>query len=237
MKQNIRKWEWFDYPTLGSTNDEAKLVSLEIKDRHIVITAEEQTKGRGRIGRNWISKKGNLFMSQLFKPQIKISDLVFISSLSVAKTISKFAINLQVNIKWPNDILIKGKKFCGILIETENDAVIIGIGVNLLNSPSDSEVIYPVCNLHDEGYNISRQQFIDAYLQIFDDYMDLYNKLGFKPIRQQWLQYAYKLDQQIGIRNNKEEKIGIYKGIDEEGLLLLEQNNKIIKISVGDVFI
>ena len=237
MKPNIGKWEWVDYPILGSTNDEAKLLSNDIENRRIVITAEIQTKGRGRLGRNWISQKGNLFMSQLFKPQIKISDLVFITSLCVAEAIVNFTPDLKVNIKWPNDILINGKKFCGILIESENDAVIIGIGVNLINSPTDHEVIYPVTNLNDEGCQLSRQKFIESYLRLFDYYIELYRNKGFEIIRQKWLQYAYKLNNQIGIKNNREEKVGIYKGIDENGFLLLEQNNKIIKISVGDVFI
>ena len=237
MKRNIGEWEWFDYSVLGSTNDEAKLLSKEIENRRILITAETQTKGRGRLGRNWISKKGNLFMSQVFIPEIKISDLVFISSLCVSGTIVKFASNLKVNIKWPNDVLINGKKFCGILIEKENDAVIIGIGINLTNSPLDTEVIYPVTNLNDEGCPLSKQDFLKSYLQLFDYYIDLYCNQGFKIIRKHWLQYAYKINHQIRIRNNNEEKVGIYKGIDENGFLLLKQNDKIIKISVGDVFI
>ncbi len=237
MKQNIQEWEWIDYDVLESTNDTAKSFVSELKDRNIVITAMTQTKGRGRLGRNWISVKGNLFMSQIFRFQMKISDLVFISSLSVAQTVVSLAPNLQINIKWPNDVLLNGKKFCGILIESENDAVVIGIGVNLINSPQDTEVIYPVTDLYKEGYNISRQQFLENYLQAFDNNMELYQQQGFAIIRQQWLQYAYNLQQKIGIRNSNTELIGRYKGIDEKGFLLLEQDNKIIKISAGDVFL
>lgn len=236
MVENICGWQWIDYPSVGSTNDEAKNICSAVDVKKIVITAVEQTQGRGRRGRNWISDSGNLFMSQLYKPQHKISDLVFISSLSIAQTVLSFSSDLDVKIKWPNDVLLDNKKFCGILIEAEKDYVIIGIGVNLNSCPSDQDIIYPATDIASYGLNLSRLDFLQKYLSIFNENTKLYKQNGFNDIRLNWLKYAYRLNQEIKIKNNSAIQ-GIYKGIDENGFLLLEQDNKVTKISVGDIFI
>ncbi len=236
MAENICGWQWIDYPSVGSTNDEAKNICSAVDVKKIVITAVEQTQGRGRRGRNWISDSGNLFMSQLYKPQHKISDLVFISSLSIAQTVLSFSSDLDVKIKWPNDVLLDNKKFCGILIEAEKDYVIIGIGVNLNSCPPDQDIIYPATDIASYGLNLSRLDFLQKYLSIFNENTKLYKQNGFNDIRLNWLKYAYRLNQEIKIKNNSAIQ-GIYKGIDENGFLLLEQDNKVTKISVGDIFI
>ena len=112
----IGSWQWYDYPSLGSTNDLAKEQSENFSGTPSVYTAKVQTAGRGRRGRQWVSKEGNLFMSQLLKTEIPVSDTVFITAVSVAETIRNLTIGLQINIKWPNDVLIGGKKISGILI-------------------------------------------------------------------------------------------------------------------------
>ena len=236
MAENICGWQWIDYPSVSSTNDEAKNICSAVDVKKIVITAVEQTQGRGRRGRNWISDSGNLFMSQLYKPQHKISDLVFISSLSIAQTVLSFSSDLDVKIKWPNDVLLDNKKFCGILIEAEKDYVIIGIGVNLNSCPPDQDIIYPATDIASYGLNLSRLDFLQKYLSIFNENTKLYKQNGFNDIRLNWLKYAYRLNQEIKIKNNSAIQ-GIYKGIDENGFLLLEQDKKVTKISAGDIFI
>lgn len=234
----INQWQWQDFPLVGSTNDLAKERSQNFDGIPTVLTALEQTSGRGRRGRQWVSCRGNLFMSQLFVSPLPISDLVFITSLSLAQTFNKLAPHLDIAIKWPNDVLIKGQKICGILIETaENNAIVIGIGVNLAVSPSSSKIIYPTTNLKSLGVELSRQAFLEAYLPHFDKNIALCCQSGFALIREAWLRYAYRLNQTIRVRCESNETEGVFKGIDEQGYLLLEQKEKVLRISAGDVFL
>lgn len=237
MPTQIGRWQWYDYPSVGSTNDVAKEQSRFSSDTPKVFTAETQTAGRGRRGRSWVSVKGNLFMSQLLTTGLPISDMVFIASLSVAETLFLLTEGVRINIKWPNDVLINGKKICGILIEAaENDNIVIGTGINLSSAPDDSEVIYPTTSLSSLGFNISREIVLREYLKIFDANINLGHQKGFSVIRAKWLQYAYKLDEYIKIMQKNRTIEGIFKGIDEQGLLLLQQGSSIIKVAVGDVF-
>jgi BirA family biotin operon repressor/biotin-[acetyl-CoA-carboxylase] ligase len=231
-------WQHFNYPVLSSTNDKALEYSRTRSKLPAVFTAEEQTQGRGRRGRQWVSTKGNLFMSLLLKAEVSISDFAFISSLALAQTIDQFSPTLQPKIKWPNDVLINGCKISGILIESaENDCVIIGIGVNLCSSPDNSEVIYPTTNLKTLGVELDRLTFLKAYLSHFNQALNQRLSIGFEPIRQNWLGFAWHLNDTIKIRQHDQEISGIFKGIDEQGFLLLKQGKEIKKIVVGDVFI
>ncbi len=232
----LEGWQWSDYDVLTSTNDKAKEQS-NLATKPLVISAICQTKGRGRRGRTWVSKEGNLFFSQLLSFPMPLSDLVFISSLSVAKAILEIAPQLAVKIKWPNDVLIDGKKVCGILLETgENATAIIGIGINLRQSPSADDILYPTTALGDLGVEISRDKFLKIYLQHFNYWTDIRLKQSFEPIRSAWLELAAFLDEKITVNCTAKNISGIFKGIDEQGLLLLKQEEKIIYIAAGDVF-
>jgi BirA family biotin operon repressor/biotin-[acetyl-CoA-carboxylase] ligase len=238
MPIHSNSWQHFDYSSLSSTNDKALEYSRTQGRLPAVFTAEEQTQGRGRRGRQWISTKGNLFMSLLLKAEVSVSDFAFISSLALAQTINQFSPILHPKIKWPNDVLINDCKISGILIESaENDCVIIGIGVNLCSSPDNSEVIYPTANLKTLGVDIDRLTFLKAYLSHFNQALHQRLSIGFEPIRQNWLSFAWHLNDIIKIRQHDQEISGIFKGIDEQGILLLKQGKEIKKIVVGDVFI
>lgn len=233
---NIGSWQWYDYPVLGSTNDLAKEHSENFSGRQTVYTAKIQTAGYGKRGRQWVSEEGNLFMSQLLKAEIPVSDTVFITAVSIAETVRSLTAGLQINIKWPNDVLIGGKKICGILIEAAaNNTVVIGTGVNLAASPEDSMVMYPADNLAAHGFNISREDFLGEYLKMFDANIDLHHKQGLAAVLKKWLAYAYRLGEKIKVSQNGKVREGIFKGIDEQGFLLLEQDKNIIKIAAGDI--
>ena len=232
----IQNWSWIDYQSLSSTNDLAFEYSKHYDKTPHVFTAIVQTAGRGRRGRNWVSEQGNLFMSQLFQSDMPITYLVFIASLSIAETISELTSGLTINIKWPNDILIADKKVCGILIEkAENDSVIIGIGINLVSSPEDSVVMYPAIDLKKLGFTIYREQFLQSYLKIFNDNIQKYHTQSFNAIRTKWLSFAYRLNQIISINQGKGCLKGVFKDIDEQGYLLLEQENNVQRITTGDI--
>ena len=225
----LENWLWIDYDEVGSTND---IAPTYIQDK-VVVTALRQTNGRGRRGRTWLSQEGNLMMSQIFKPAQPMAQIVFGTSLALAETVAELTTGLKINIKWPNDLLIDGQKLCGILIETASDGrVIIGTGVNLTFSPDSSEVIYPTTNLKRLGFEISREAFLRAYLRQFDKILALPEA----KVSDLWLQYAYRLGQKISVTQGNKTQIGVFKGIDEQGFLLLEQEKETKRISVGDVF-
>ena len=132
---------------MESTNTYAKMLGEENVMNDAVVIAKRQTAGRGRRGRNWISPEGNCYISLLLKPSIKTehaSRLTLVTAIALAETIKNVS-GLETQIKWPNDVVIAGKKICGILTESSTDVndlkyVVIGIGINANQSKFDQEI-------------------------------------------------------------------------------------------------
>ena len=230
----ILSWEWQDHAMLSSTNDFA----LSQKDivANTIISAKVQTDGRGRLGNKWQSIVGNLFFTQIIADKIPVGYLTFISSLSIAQTCISLGLKDKVSIKWPNDVLLSDKKFCGILIEQSDTKTVIGIGVNLCSHPKQHTTTYQTTDLLAEGIEISREQFLQNYLKNFDINYNLCCQ-DFAALRSQWLLLVQGIDSPIIVKTFNKTLFGIFKGIDEKGLLLLEQEDKIIKIAAGEVFL
>ena len=230
-------WQWLNVEETTSTNDLAKNHNIPPEAKALIITAKRQTAGRGRRGRQWISHTGNLFFSQLISTDIDISKLTFITSVSIAETLSDLTNGLTIGIKWPNDVLVNNKKICGILIEqADNGNVIIGVGVNLKSHPDNRDIIYPTTDLASLGFSISCKDFLQNYLSKFDNNMNICQQ-DFALIRQKWLEHALYINSLIKVSLKDIVEEGIFKGIDEQGLLLLETNSSIKKIAAGDVFL
>lgn len=220
------KYHYFE--TLDSTNDTAKSFPP-----FSVIHAGRQTKGRGRMGRVWDSFDGNLFMSLVVPQPAVPSDYSFITSLSVALTLAP----LSPRIKWPNDVLINGKKISGILLETapeQSDKLIIGIGINITACPE--QTLYPTTCLKECGVDTNAKVILDKVLQNFEDVLISYQKSGFKEIRRKWLEFATGIGQPIHVQLPNKELTGIFNGLDEKGALLLKTTEKEYPIMAGDVF-
>ena len=230
-------WQIFKYAELDSTNNNA-LKLADVGQQKIVIQADQQTAGRGRRGRSWSSLAGNLFFSQVFAFDMKnIGALVIISSLSILQTIKDFFPQADVSLKWPNDVLLNQAKVCGMLIEKgEGNNIIVGIGVNVAQSPENSAMMYPTISLTEAGCNVNKDSFLQKYLQVFDENFINWQQNNISALRQLWESYAYRLGDNIVVRQNGREESGIFGGIDENGNLLLQQNDGIKKIIVGDVF-
>src|SRR4030065_196749 len=159
------------YHQLATTMKTAKELAKKGTAEGTVIIADTQTAGKGRMGRAWPSPEGSLAMSLILKPSLdNLPQLVMIASLAVVRTIKKVA-GLETQIKWPNDILIKGKKVCGILIENEvkGDGVnfaIIGIGINVNFDPLDFPEIADIATSlsHELGAEVSKVKLISTLL-------------------------------------------------------------------------
>lgn len=235
----IGEWMFHDMDEVGSTNDEIKKLSANVIGEKIVISAKSQTNGRGRRGRDWISLGGNLFFSLGIECELSgLGPLVFISSLSLWKTIQDLNPLLDVKLKWPNDVLVNDKKVSGMLLEKgEGHYLIVGIGINIKTAPLLVSTIYPTTSLLDAGIDIDRLDFLRSYLQNFDNYINLWRREGFEPIRSGWLKNVKGLNNEILIRTDQVERSGIFRGIDEHGSLELEVfSGRIEKFYAGDIF-
>ena len=223
------EWHLIRKTRCTSTNDVAKKMHP-----YTVVSTCHQTKGRGRMGRKWEDGKGNLMVSIVLpRPEKNAHLYTFLISLAVAKSLQ----GLSPQIKWPNDILIRGKKVCGILLETTADLLIIGVGVNILSCPK-TNMLYPVTCLKDCKMNVSYKQLLKNILQNLDFMIECYQKKGFKPIRHEWLNFACGLNKSISVNLPYQTINGIFKGITDSGTLMLEtKDKKLLKITAGDVFL
>lgn len=221
------KWTIQHLPLCESTNIEAKSLS----PYHVVI-ADKQTQGKGRNGRTWISDNGNLFMSVVLPIPQELSCYSLLAGLSVAQALPF----LSTHIKWPNDILIDGKKVAGILLELTEDTLIIGIGVNILSKPKE-KVLYPVTSLSEWGLTMPAFDFAKKILQNIKNNIQLLEKRGFSYLRQEWLDYASGVGDMITVNLPTQRIDGVFIGIDEAGALILkEQDGQTQTITAGDVF-
>ncbi len=227
--------------SVGSTNEEAKRVVECGTDGAVVITAKSQTEGRGRYDRKWISGEGNLYASILLPVDFVIEDaaqLSFVTAIAARYTLAKN--DAPIKLKWPNDLLINGKKCGGILLESyrsgNKDYIIIGIGVNIRNHPQNTE--YPATSLHMEGVGEAGvENILSALVRNFDNYYNLWCREGFAEIREKWLENAVGIGENIKVRTGKDTITGIFEDIDSNGALILRLEDGNIKtITAGDVF-
>ena len=233
-------WYWEDLDTTGSTNDAGIRLSQHPVAKKMVVSAKEQTAGRGRRGRSWLGLPGNLFMSLVVPGSYQdLNHMPFVVSLSLLKVIKGLAPDLDIKLKWPNDVLVAGGKISGILLEKpENEYIVLGIGVNIAAAPkNEQELLYPVAGLRDYGIEIDRCRFLELYLKEFDKTMLALRSAGFEAIRKEWLANAANLGQEIKVNLEHESFQGIFKGLDENGGLLVEKDGRVEKIYAGDVFI
>ena len=219
------KWEIKQFNSLTSTNITARDYPIGS-----IVMAETQTAGRGRYGRVWQSPRGNLYVSFVFESNpMRDKYLSFLTGLALAESLPEF----NVRLKWPNDVLLEGKKVAGILLETTGNKIIVGIGVNLVSNP-DKNMLYPTANL---GGRLSPIGLVKRLMIQYDALFDVFNKKGFKKIRARWLDLATGVGETISVHLPTEELIGTFKGISDDGALLLKIGKKVRSVTAGDVFL
>jgi BirA family biotin operon repressor/biotin-[acetyl-CoA-carboxylase] ligase len=228
--------------TIDSTNAEALRRARAGERGPLWITAETQSAGRGRRGRNWISAAGNLHATLLLtdpSPTALAPQLSFVAALALHDAVAQCApqVGPALALKWPNDLLLGGAKLAGILIEGENEpafAVAIGIGVNCAHHP---DTIFPATNLVAAGVLVSPQALFAALAEAMDRRLAQWARgEGFAAIRADWLRRAAGLGQAIQVRLPGREFSGLFEGLDEDGRLLLRQADVVIPVTAGEVF-
>ena len=225
------------HASLGSTNDEARRLAREGAAEGTVVTALEQTAGRGRHGRGWASPPGNLYLSLLLRPGLppgRLGELAFLAGLAVAETAAALLpAGRAVTLKWPNDVLVDGAKTAGILIEQEGEAAILGIGLNLVHCPTDTP--YPAATLAAAGaaadLGAARARLLDRLAAA----LACWRAEGFAPIRSAWLARAHPLGTALSVRLPEGVVAGRFAGLDPAGALLIETAAGLRRITSGEV--
>lgn len=212
-----------------------------------VVIAERQTAGRGRRGRQWFSPPGvNLYTSVLLRPDILprfAPQLTFLSAVAVARAIEEVS-GLRPRVKWPNDVLLAGKKVAGLLNELSAETesvhyVILGVGVNL-NMTADqfpADLRYPATSVAiEQGGPISRLDFARALYRHLDELYQLYLKQGFTPIIGAWQDLCDLVGQPVEVDYQDRIVRGRVEGLDADGALLLRlPDGTVEKVLAGDV--
>jgi BirA family transcriptional regulator, biotin operon repressor / biotin---[acetyl-CoA-carboxylase] ligase len=233
------------FAELDSTNEEAKRQAVAGAPAGILIWAGTQRAGRGRRGRAWVSVPGNLYMSLLLRPERPAgaaAQLGFAAALAVGEALLPLLPQVvDLAYKWPNDVLVGGRKISGILLESQAaeegrvDWLVVGIGVNVVSFPEDSE--HPATSLAAVGAApVALQALLEAVARGFHFWYERWLAEGFAPLREAWLARARGLGQPIRVRLPRGESQGRFAGLDEEGALLLDTGTALSRITAGDVF-
>lgn len=243
--------EWAGHPvswyeTLGSTNLQAKLDAENGAENGALIVADMQTAGRGRRGRTWNSPPGtNLYFTLILKPQIapdQASMLTPLMGLAVAEGIRETC-GLQTGIKWPNDVVIDGRKVCGILAEMSVERefihyVVVGVGINVgLQSFPEQMADTAVCLQEKCGGKVSRAELLVNVLKAFERYYAVFRKTGdLSDLRQMYGNLLVSRDKEVRVLDPKGEYQGIARGINETGELLVEKEDGVVTaVYAGEV--
>lgn len=238
--------------SVDSTNAEAKRLAADGWPDSTVVWAKRQTAGRGRRGRTWVSPEGNLFFSILLRPPypaMNVMQLGFVAANAIADALQVLAPRgTFVTVKWPNDVLVEGKKVAGILMEAEPDEenpgqlkwLVLGIGVNIVSHPANIDSEYPATSLIAEGVTkdgLNIEALLDTLVKRFLAGFVTWRNLGFGPIRRHWLLRAKGLGGPVVVRLPNETLHGIFAALDEDGALVLHlEGRPNRRITAGDVF-
>jgi len=236
------------YELVASTNAEALELARKGEAGPLWITAARQSAGRGRRGRPWVSEPGNLYASLLLTdpaPADHWAELSFVAALAVHDAVVEVAAELKpkLAIKWPNDLLLSGQKFAGILLEAEgaqknaeDGAVAVGIGVNCASHPPDTD--HPATDMAAAGARISPATLFAALSAKMLGRLAQWNQgEGFSTIRADWLARVAGLGEEIRVRLADRELAGRFEALDEAGGLVLRLPDGGTKtITAGDVF-
>ena len=229
------------YQSTGSTMDDAAQWAREGADEGVVVVAENQTASRGRLGRRWVSDAGNLYFSVLFRPDPEGLPLLSpLAGVAVARAIRRTA-SVYPTIKWPNDIMVEGRKVAGILAESaltgpRVDHAVVGIGVNVaLDVSADSEIAATAGSLNDlAGLEVDRAELLRRILQEMDSlYLDL--RRGRSPIAE-WRRWLDTIGRHVIVTHHGNTSAGLAEGIDDTGNLLLRTTaGELLTLSAGDI--
>lgn len=233
------------FDEIDSTNEEAKRRAAAGERGPLWISAGTQTAGRGRRGREWVSPVGNLMATLLLSPgaspQLSAS-LSFVAALAVHDAVSRWVAPEAVRVKWPNDVLIEGRKTSGILLESASTSdaaklpwLAIGIGINLVSVPALAN--YPATFVNDHGKAPDAPEALSVLAMAWDRHYRVWQSAGFEPIRKAWLSVAAGLGQPIEVRLAQDSMSGTFETLLPDGALQLKlPSGEVRAVTAGEIF-
>lgn len=241
---NILNYKRHHYSVLDSTNEQAKLLIDESGNNSTlidnnVITADIQTNGRGRADRSWVSDEGNLFFSVIIDIKSLANPEIYshLAAWSLMMVIQKYGFDCQV--KWPNDVLLKGKKFSGILLErVGSDFLVIGIGVNILSYPENTDNLSAISLNQMFDSEVSKDEILVKFLAQFRDARERLESSKLSSIMTDINNNLYAKNRKIYVSKTNNDKIeGTILNITDSGKLRLDiGNNNIVDLDYGEIF-
>ncbi len=222
----------FLFDEVDSTNTKARELAEKGYDEGTVIMAENQSKGRGRLGRVWVSPPGvNFYISIILKPELvpaKATRITMLVAVAVASALRK-TLSLPVTIRWPNDILVRDRKLGGILIEMDSEMdrvnyVVIGIGINVnmdISILPDGLQKTATSIKRELGHEVKRIDILIPLLKEIGYWYRVYKKDGIHPVLNEWINLSSTLGKRIRLSTPKKVIEGKAEGIDEDGRLII----------------
>lgn len=234
------------YSQVVSTNHIATELAKKHASAGTVVLADQQTGGEGRMGRRWMSGDGGLWFSVILKPNIQLENtppITLMASVAIAEAIEK-STQLKPGIKWPNDLLINGRKVCGILTEivmgeADSFSVVVGIGINVNISKEafGQELNLTATSLLVElKREVERDEFFYKTLYQLEKWYTIWQEEGFQPIKDAWKKHNITLGNHVKISSCDEIIYGQALDMDNHGALLVKgSNGEIRRFNHGEV--
>lgn len=230
------------HDALPSTSDTAKALAASGAPHGTAVFARQQTAGRGRLGRHWVSPRGNLHVSFVLRYDLapaRQGALGFAAALAVADVVDQHLPDGgRARLKWPNDVLVEGAKIAGILLEADaspdNPWLVLGVGVNLRHAPPD--LPYPVASLASLGASVpAPEAALDRLVTALGSWLTVWERDGFTPVRQAWLQRGPAPGTMLRITTGSVTREGAFHDLDADGALVLWTPDGTLRITSGQV--
>ncbi|MEC7707540.1 MAG: biotin--[acetyl-CoA-carboxylase] ligase [Thermoproteota archaeon] len=237
------------FEEIDSTQNFAQNIAADKKENGTIIIAEKQTSGRGRLDRKWTSPKGGIWFSLIIHPKFDVSSSTLIpilSAVALSKSI-KSVLDIETEVKWPNDITMNGKKVAGVLVDASFqtnsiDYLILGIGINfdidtkkLEKRLTKTPNFYGIDSLRGKENKTPPKTLLKEFLLQFEKNLFQLDKGEKSKIIKEWTKRAAGIGKKITINTSNGKISGISQGIDNDGALKIKTRNEIKKIYVGDV--
>jgi len=235
------------FPEVDSTNSRAWRLAMAGAGEGTAVVADSQSRGKGRLNRSWQSPPGaNIYASLVLRPRITPAaapQLTLVAGVAVAELLAGYLPG-AVKIKWPNDVLVGGKKVCGILTEMKSTAagvefIILGIGLNVNLDRDDFEP-----SLRDTATSLKiaagrlfdRREVISALFQLLETWYRTFLRQGFPGIREAWLRHADIVGRPVRVAFREDIQTGVVAGIDADGTLIIKDGRGATqRVIAGDV--
>ena len=249
LKTKLIGQKVYYFDSIDSTQNQALKIANEPENNGAVIIAATQTGGKGRTGRKWISPKGGIWFSIILHPKFDISITTLFpiaSSLALSKAIEN-TFEITPELKWPNDLTIKGKKIAGILVDAafesnKIESLVLGVGINfnvdikaIKKTLKDTPNFYGVSSLSEQNKKVKPIQLVQNFFVELEKIYELLNKKQTKKIILEWTKRSSTLGKNVEINTTDGKIKGKATKIDEDGALIISNKSKTYKVIAGDV--